>query len=143
MRPIRTLFNQLGLFLRVSIFAIFIAILLRFCKFPRVLEIMHFWLNILPKERSDIQDLINIINLVSRFKLFVIRKNCLKKSLLRYFFLKKAGINGLEIAIGVNNSNGKLSGHSWLVLDNRPFLEDSDPTVEFHIIYSYGANHEK
>lgn len=143
MRPIRRLFNQLRLFLRVSIVAIFIAILLRFYKFPRVLEIMHFWQNILPKEKGDIQDTINIINIVSRFKLFVIRKNCLKKSLLHYFFLRKAGINGLEIAIGVNKSNGKLSGHSWLVLDNRPFLEDSDPTMEFHVIYSYGVNHEK
>jgi hypothetical protein len=119
--------------------ALLLSALLPAIKFPRLLKIIHYRQTAAPEKRIDSQDIIRIVNFVARLKYFVIRNNCLKKSLLLYYFLGKTGLKNLELVIGVKKNTGRLSGHSWLALDSRPFLEDWDSIKEFQIIYSSGA----
>lgn len=79
-----------------------------------------------------------IILALSSLQLFVIRNNCLKRSVLLYYFLARAGGEDLRLHIGVFQRSGRLWGHSWLTRAGSVFLDDPSFTGNFHIIYSIG-----
>jgi hypothetical protein len=68
----------------------------------------------------------------------LIRPNCLTRSVTRYFFLRRAGVD-LSLCFGAAWRQGELvqaPGHCWLVKDGKPYLEMSDPLSGFVPIYS-------
>ncbi len=61
------------------------------------------------------------------------QRNCLKRCLVVYRFLRLAG-EPARIFFGVRKENGKLAGHSWLEVDGRLVFEE--PEI-YKVTYSY------
>jgi hypothetical protein len=65
---------------------------------------------------------------------------CLRRSLIRYFFLRRAGLP-VTIIFGArlkqNHEGGGLGGHAWLTLNGRPYYERSADYEGFVTMYVY------
>ncbi len=65
---------------------------------------------------------------------------CLRRSLLRYYFLQEAGLP-VSVVFGARFKNeyegGGIGGHAWLTLDGRPYYEDPADYKEFVEMYVY------
>ncbi|OPY59386.1 MAG: hypothetical protein A4E55_00246 [Pelotomaculum sp. PtaU1.Bin035] len=134
--------KKLLLLLRVAAAAIVLCFLLRIINFPRLIKILGLKEHVLQDDDCQIRDIIQAINLLSGTRFFVIRNNCLKKTLLLYYFLRRAGLKGLAINIGINKVAGKLAGHSWLTLNNEIFLDNYDNVSIYEVIYSTKTNNQ-
>jgi hypothetical protein len=64
-----------------------------------------------------------------------IRRGCLTRGITLYYFLRRAGVN-VTLCFGIGKVENVFAGHCWLVRDDRPFLESSDPRLMFTPIYS-------
>jgi hypothetical protein len=67
---------------------------------------------------------------------FIIRNNCLKRTMLYYYYLKRLGFTDIIFNIGVTVKDGKPEGHSWIIKDNELLMDEADKIKEFEIIYS-------
>lgn len=62
---------------------------------------------------------------------------CLRRSLVRYYFLRRAGLP-VRIRFGARFQETRdVAGHAWLTLDDQPYHEDSDNYLGFAVMYSY------
>lgn len=65
---------------------------------------------------------------------------CLRRALLRYHFLRRAGLP-LEIVFGVRirqpYERPGLAGHAWNTLDGRPWHEDESDYRGFTVLYRW------
>jgi transglutaminase superfamily protein len=64
---------------------------------------------------------------------------CLRRSLVRYHFLRRAGLD-VVILFGArfkDSLHHELGGHAWLVLDNQPYAEESENYIGFATLYRY------
>lgn len=65
---------------------------------------------------------------------------CLRRSLLRYHFLRRAGVP-VKIVFGARLKDeaegGGLGGHAWLTLHNTPYFENPEDYEGFVEMYSY------
>lgn len=65
---------------------------------------------------------------------------CLRRSLLRYYFLCEAGLP-VTIIFGArfkhDDEGGGIGGHAWLTLDGEPFHENPQDYEGFVEMYSY------
>jgi hypothetical protein len=65
---------------------------------------------------------------------------CLRRSLLRYYFLWEAGIP-VRIVFGARllraNEGDRIGGHAWLTLDGAPYYEDQQDYAPFAEMYHY------
>lgn len=65
---------------------------------------------------------------------------CLRRSLLRYYFLRETGVP-VRIIFGArlkdSREGGGLGGHAWLTLNGLPFYEDSQDYAGFVEMYAY------
>ena len=66
---------------------------------------------------------------------------CLRRSLLRYYFLWEAGAP-VKIVFGArllsqSEGTGGIGGHAWLTLDDEPFYENPHDYVGFAEMYVY------
>lgn len=67
---------------------------------------------------------------------------CLSRGLTLFFFLRRAGF-APTLHFGMGKVDGNFSGHCWLELEGKPFLEKTPPTL-FRSVYTYvPANHAK
>jgi hypothetical protein len=68
---------------------------------------------------------------------------CLRRSLLRYHFLREAGLP-LQIVFGArlkdNQEGGGIGGHAWLTLNGAPYHEDPADYAGFVEMYIYPAD---
>lgn len=71
---------------------------------------------------------------------------CLRRSLLRYHFLRQAGLP-VRIVFGARLKNdregGGIGGHAWLTLNGEPFYEDPQNYAGFVEMYAYPVNSEQ
>jgi hypothetical protein len=65
---------------------------------------------------------------------------CLRRSLLRYHFLREAGVP-VTVIFGARLKNeeegGGIGGHAWLTLDGIPYHENPEDYVGFVEMYVY------
>ncbi|MBE7472437.1 MAG: lasso peptide biosynthesis B2 protein [Anaerolineae bacterium] len=65
---------------------------------------------------------------------------CLRRSLLRYHFLRQAGLP-VSIVFGARlkgaNEGGGIGGHAWLTLDDLPYYENAQDYSGFVEMYVY------
>lgn len=71
---------------------------------------------------------------------------CLRRSLLRYHFLRQAGLP-VSIVFGARlkgaSEGGGLGGHAWLTLDGLPYYENAQDYSGFAEMYIYPENVER
>jgi hypothetical protein len=65
---------------------------------------------------------------------------CLRRSLVRYHFLRRAGVP-LVVNFGVrfkhNEPERDLTGHAWVTLDGRPYYEDGENYRGFTVMLQH------
>jgi hypothetical protein len=61
---------------------------------------------------------------------------CLRRSLLRYYFLRRAGLP-LVIHFGARRLSDDIAGHAWLSLDGLPYYEKPEHTQSHTLMWSY------
>jgi hypothetical protein len=72
-----------------------------------------------------------IVDAVVRRARPVVRRNCLTRGITLYALLRRAGVE-VSLCFGIDPQfEGHAAGHCWLVLDDQPFLESSDPRSTF------------
>jgi hypothetical protein len=61
---------------------------------------------------------------------------CLRRSLLRYHFLRRAGVP-LVIHFGARRLGDDIGGHAWLTLDDQPYHEKPEHYQAHTLMWSY------
>lgn len=65
---------------------------------------------------------------------------CLRRSLTRYHYLRRAGVP-VVVQFGARFVSGRpdreITGHAWLTLDGRPYFEDGENYQGFTVMLSY------
>jgi hypothetical protein len=68
---------------------------------------------------------------------------CLRRSLLRYHFLRQAGLP-VKIVFGARLKTGQegggIGGHAWLTLNGQPYYENPGDYEGFVTMYQYPAD---
>jgi hypothetical protein len=71
---------------------------------------------------------------------------CLRRSLLRYYFLRRANVP-VVIVFGARLKSGPegggIGGHAWLTLDDQPYYELAKDYASFVPMYIYPENVER
>jgi hypothetical protein len=68
------------------------------------------------------------------------RGRCLERGLVTYRYLCAIGANP-QLVIGVSrNDRGAITGHAWVVVDERPLDEGPDSLDGFHTVGTFGPD---
>lgn len=121
------------LFARILLFAAVLPLLLRL-KLTTVRAIVEPRRGRPPADPTTVHKIQRYVDAVCSSR--VIRAKCLVRSLVRYYFLRRAGL-ALSVIIGVADGDGGIVGHAWLVKDERPFLEPVDPAPRFTVMMTF------
>ncbi|MEZ4863078.1 MAG: lasso peptide biosynthesis B2 protein [Caldilineaceae bacterium] len=65
----------------------------------------------------------------------LVQARCLTRGFTNYYFLRRAGVP-VELHFGVSVCPTALLGHCWLVLQDVPFAEATDPRLHFRTVYA-------
>lgn len=88
----------------------------------------------LEKSLREIADIAAVLNHRSPLGL------CLRRSLTRYYFLRRAGLP-VEVKFGARFKDGKpdrqVTGHAWLTLHGQPYYEADENWREFTVMLTY------
>ncbi len=77
-----------------------------------------------------------------RAPLYPFRRTCLRRSLILSHLFRKCGIM-VSTAFGVDPSESGWEGHSWLVIDGKPFLESEEERKAFLPIFFLPDNNSE
>jgi len=134
--------SEIILSLHIFILVISIPILLKLFRLNRIVSILT------PPNIPCIYKRIEtnrILYLCSRIQNILarvgIRYNCLRRSLLLYNILRLLGIEVI-INFGAKWDNEKLVGHSWLSLNNDPYLEPKGKDLKFTYFFSLPSKND-
>ncbi len=127
------------LYIRTSAAALRICFMLKLFTFERLQKIIGKKPGSRNKDSGDTDRIIEAVKKISSLRLFVIRDNCLKRSLLLYYLLKKTGCRNIVLYIGVMKENGVLKGHGWVEYDDRLLLDDAWFVRQYRVIHRIGA----
>lgn len=61
---------------------------------------------------------------------------CLRRSLLRYHFLRRAGLP-VVVHFGARRLGERIGGHAWLTLDGQPYYETPEHYLNYVLMFSY------
>jgi Transglutaminase-like superfamily len=76
------------------------------------------------------RELIRAVDWVMRSGWPLVRPGCLTRGFTLLYFLRRAGAN-IELLFGVGELDGRTEAHCWLVRDGEPYLESTDPRLQF------------
>jgi hypothetical protein len=146
-RKIRTNFNSVEdvwLFISILLLVTVLPFPIKFLSLPTLLRILT---PLEPKAHRG-RNLETIKNKMVKFTDYIFGSNlciyqptCLKRSLVLYHFLRKAGFS-VHICFGVRFPNkeekNRLEGHAWLVYNGEVFLEKSiEMTKTYKVTYCF------
>lgn len=140
--------GDLWLFAQIVLLATFLPLGLRVLPLPTVLRLLspkRPAVRVLLPTDTAAAKRVQFTDYILRRNVWVYRPNCLKRSLLLYHFLQRAGMD-VQIYLGVQRARqpaagfaqGELRGHAWLVYRGAAVYEPSDEDLEsFHVTYRY------
>ena len=88
-----------------------------------------------PEAMNQANQLDLYIRIVLRLNPENIGKMCLRRSLLLYRFLRRAGLPA-RLCIGVRRENDALQGHAWIEIEGRHF-NDTLADVPYTVTFSF------
>jgi hypothetical protein len=143
-----TSFDEIQLFIGIFLFSTILPLLLKLLSVNSLMnlitpkKIKHY------KEMS-IEDLkgklVRYTDYILALNFLIYKQKCLKRSIVLYHFLRKAGLN-VSICFGVKfnkdvsgtTSKERLEGHAWLEYNGEIYLErDKEMTGAYKITYRY------
>jgi hypothetical protein len=142
---------DLWLLLRIATLATVLPLVLRSLPMQRVLKIMTTGACCSSYGGTHaISAAIKIaryVDFILNRRFWVYQPNCLKRALLIYHFLRRAGID-VHIYLGVKlqkpgtlpNDDPTMTGHAWLVLQGKPLLERRpERLIDYNVTYRFPA----
>jgi len=61
---------------------------------------------------------------------------CLRRSLLRYYFLRRVDVP-VVVNFGARRLGERIGGHAWLTLDGQPYHEAPEHYLNYALMFSY------
>lgn len=146
MNLFQTKLERMVIFSRVLFSACLISTKLLFTSLPKLIA----WIEsqkIISLNVTDLNDLsdlkeskiLKFIYNVTQFKIFVIRKNCLKKSLLFYYWLHRFGISNIQLNVGALLKEERINGHAWITINDEVYFDNESKTKDYYITFSTGV----
>lgn len=92
-----------------------------------------------PRDQALLDKTVGFVDSLLRYRIFQRYGKCLLRSLILFRFLRRQGWP-VEVHFGVRkltDDEPKITGHSWLVLNGQPFLEEEGQQGSFATTYSY------
>lgn len=90
-----------------------------------------------PSEQPlDVQTIRQIVDALTAFGAGRPLGICLRRSLLRYHFLRRAGLP-VVVHFGARRLGEGIGGHAWLTLNGQPYHEQPEHYREYLVMYSY------
>lgn len=124
--------------MRVAVVALWIQLAIWTLKLPRILDIIESKPR-KPDIMNSTEEMVGIITRISNWKLFVIRRNCLKKNLLYYYFLVTTGVTQLTLHVGVRKPDEGIDGHCWLTLRGEVYQDSENNISKYTVMYARGV----
>jgi hypothetical protein len=94
----------------------------------------------------SLDDIRRLADAVAAWHLYSPLGICLRRSLLRYHYLRQAGLP-VRIVFGARLKNdcegGGIGGHAWLTLNGEPFYEDPQDYAGFVEMFAYPVDSEQ
>lgn len=131
----RRLIRKYWKIFRIGILVLEIRLLLKFMSLPRVLSMLEP-LSVKPCDEEGTEDSLYYIDRWLGLFPYNPKGNCFPRSLALYRIARRAGYP-VAFHCGVRKEGGKLDGHAWLMLDDRPFHEPSGYWRAFTVTFSY------
>ena len=136
---LRRRFSHLRLWLQVLGVVLVLQLLLRF-DLSRILG----WLDVERADRaldsSSASELVPIVNAVIARLGPLVGSMCLTRTLTLFTFLRRRGVP-LEVHLGIEqhgfDADVSFRGHCWLVYEQDPLYERSDPREHYRLLYRY------
>lgn len=128
--------RELWLLFRLTLAAAVLPLLVRFLSLPRLVR--AFDPGPVPEAYPPIdpQPIVDLTDGLLRREIAMFRTNCVKRSLLLFYFLGKAGYPTV-IFFGISRQGDDLAGHCWLEHRGEPVAEGDDPKEAFEITFRY------
>ncbi|MBE0428991.1 MAG: lasso peptide biosynthesis B2 protein [Thermoleophilia bacterium] len=141
LRMMRRLRNpsDLWLFLQIFLMLIFLPRRIRRQSLPDLLAGIDPGVAPGARDEAKLRKTAGFADSLLKYRPFQRYGKCLMRSLVLFRFLRLQGWP-VEIHFGVRRTDGHradITGHSWLVLDGAPFLEDEHQQNSFAKTYSY------
>ncbi|GBE57319.1 hypothetical protein BMS3Abin01_00231 [bacterium BMS3Abin01] len=131
--------RDLWLFLRILAALIILPRKIKKKAFPDLLNDMNPGISPDAGSPQNLNKTVGFVDTLLKYRFFQSYGKCLLRSLLLFRFLREQGWP-VEIHFGVRRTgDGKneITGHSWLVLSGKPFLETESDEYSFVTTYSY------
>ncbi|MCH8128166.1 lasso peptide biosynthesis B2 protein [candidate division KSB1 bacterium] len=111
--------------------------MVRFRNITRVLQLLSSKKYIgAPLSKHEIYKLVSYVDFILNLINPILKKTCLKRSLVLYRFLRYYN-SSVDFKIGVQNKQANILGHSWLILNGKIFADTENKVKDFKLIYNY------
>lgn len=158
MKPLRTLNRlkdprDLWLFLQILSMLVILPRRIGRLSLPVLLKEIDPGISSLPRDKAKLEKTVGLVDSLLKYRVFQRYGKCLLRSLILFRFLRlqgwpvsiyfgvrktEAGAAGVERRVPVSlTRNFNITGHSWLVLNGNPFLEDNEGPGAFTETYSF------
>ena len=122
---------------RIFVWNIAVNVMLRFWNINRLLQFLKPTKNMkIPYTKQEIYRLVSYVDFVLNLNNILLKKTCLKRSLVLYRFLRFYNC-AVDFKIGVQNNQSNSLGHSWLTLNDKVFADSEIKVKDFTLIYNY------
>ena len=97
------------------------------------------WLRSVPvsdktTDRESVERIVRITDTVLLLGRPAIRSECLARSCLLYYQLRRAGEH-VDMRFGVSVESSEFRSHCWLITRDEPVFELSDPRISFRTVF--------
>jgi hypothetical protein len=133
--------GDLVLFLRILLFAAAVPLLVRL-RLPSLARLLEPRLVPPATDPAKAEKIIAYTDAVLQFGRPLVHAKCLTRALCLYYFLRREGVD-VTVHFGVEKSGDTFAGHSWLMMDGEPYLEEADPRLYFSEVYGFGRQRLK
>ena len=109
--------------------------------FPKLLSLLTPRVNLKQNCNDQEKKISKYTDFILNWHTGIYHQNCLRRSLVLYYFFRKFGIN-VQIYWGtrfyMSKQQKHLDGHAWLVLNGYPFADRrEDPVNHYNVTYRY------
>lgn len=122
---------------RIFLWNVVVNIMVRFWNVNRLLQFLNSYKSSpKPISKQQIYKLVSYVDFMLSLSDPIIKKTCLKRSLVLYRFLRLYHCE-VGFKIGVQNNQSNVLGHSWLTLNGKVFADSEQKVKDFKLIFNY------
>ncbi len=144
-------FEGIKLFIQILSLITALPLLVKLLSLPRLMNVLTPG-DLRQHKNQDIEKVVKFTEYILSRNLWIYKTTCLKRSLILYHFLRKAGLN-VYVCFGVRykdeklpdrEAQKKLEGHAWLLYNGDIFLEGNTEIAKtYKVTYCFPERKEQ